>query len=650
VSLEKARGQKFDGGWADYTPPAPRQPGVTVFDDIDLCGVFLVGQFADAAVWDARADHALLPSPSGHWMGFRRGVRDGDHYKFWVNGAGTAGFKRDPYARELSSNPPYPHCNCIVRNPDAYRWRATNWRPPDFSDLILYQLHVGTFAAANAGVAGSFLDVIGQLGYLRDLGITALQLLPVVEFASPRSLGYDGSDIFSPEMDYTLEGAAAHAYLAAVSDALTRAGAAPTSAAEIEVPINQLKLLVDLCHLNGIAVLLDVVYNHAGYQIRGQDESLYFLDRAGGTHPDDSLYFMDRDHTGPVFAFWKSEVRQFLIDNADFFVREYRVDGLRLDHTGVIDREAVGAGWLFLQHCTSTVRATNPRVCQTAEHWPRNAFVTESPNSGGAGFDATWNDGVRESVRSAVAAASQGESGQIDLDWIARELPSPGFREGWRAVNCLESHDEVYRDRNPRVARLADPSNSRSWYGRSRARLATALLMVAPGMPMLFMGQEILEDKNWSDDPDHHPDTLVWWEGLRSGEKPMVDMHRCVRELIGLRRSLDALRYGFTRIVHVDHSGRVLALHRWIEGRGADVIAVACLREQAHFGYRIGLPQPGAWREVFNSDVYDNWVNPQVVGNGGVIESSAIPWNGFAQSAEIAVPPNALVVLVPTAR
>jgi 1,4-alpha-glucan branching enzyme len=162
---------------------------------------------------------------------------------------------------------------------------------------------------------------------------------------------------------------------------------------------------------------------------------------------------------------------------------------------------------------------------------------------------------------------------------------------------------------------------------------------------MLFMGQEILEDKNWSDDPTHHPDTLIWWDGLTRGEKPMVDMHRCVRDLIGLRRSLDALRQGSARVFHVDAPGRVIAFHRWLEGRGQDVVVVASLRDQTHYGYRLGLPRAGVWREAFNTDVYDNWVNPQVAGNGGDIRTSSTPCHGFGESAVIVIPANSVIVL-----
>lgn len=635
VSCSTPMGATLIGGGATFRVWAPRARDV-----------YLVGEFAGKPVWQARADHRLFRDEGGYWGGFRGGVRDGDAYKFWVVGEGSAGYKRDPYARELGSDPPYPNCNCIVRAPDRYAWRSDPWRPPDFSDLVLYQLHVGTFGGQDpARRVGTFLDLTTRLDYLRDLGVNGMQLLPIVEFASPRSLGYDGSDLFSPEMDYTLEGEDARAYLDAVNAQFAHFGKPGVSAAEIETPINQIKILVDLCHLSGIAVFLDVVYNHAGYQIRGQDESIWFFDRAAGTGADDSLYFIDRDHTGPVFAYWKPEVRQFLIDNACFFAQEYHVDGLRYDQTSVIDIEARGSGWLFLRHCTETVRAHHPSTCQVAEYWPRNPFVTEATQAGGGGFDATWNDGLREAARNAIAAAANGSGAHIDLDAVARELMNPGFRDPWRAVNYVESHDEVYRGREPRVARLADGSDPRSWYARSRARVATALVLTAPGIPMLFMGQEILEDKAWSDDPTHHPETLVWWKGLEQGDRSMVDFHRCVRELIALRRNRQVLRQGLARVFHVDRSNRVLAFHRWLEGRGLDVVVVLSLAEQTRRGYRLGLPREGQWREVFNTDVYDHWVNPLVAGNGVEIWTASIPLHGLAQSAELVVPANSVFVL-----
>src|SRR5262249_24554964 len=158
----------------------------------------------------------------------------------------------------------------------------------------------------------------------------------------------------------------------------------------------------------------------------------------------------------------------------------------------------------------------------------------------GAGFDATWNDGIRDSVRAALASASAGATAPVSMQAIADALTDAALGSRWRAVQALENHDIVYQGRAPRIARLADGSNARSWYARSRSRLALGLLLTGPGIPLMFMGQEILEDKPWSDTPS--PDTAIWWAGLDGGDKAMSDFLRFTRELVGLRRQYPALR------------------------------------------------------------------------------------------------------------
>src|SRR5262249_574693 len=152
------------------------------------------------------------------------------------------------------------------------------------------------------------------LDYLVALGINAVLLLPVVEYASPRSLGYEGSDIFSPEMDYAVPDDRIADYLPLVNGLRRRVGLPDLAKPDLLAHGDQLKAVVELFHLRGIAVLFDVVYNHAGGQIKGQPESLWFFDLARGRDDNDSLYFTTQDHTGPVWAIWKQEVRQFLID------------------------------------------------------------------------------------------------------------------------------------------------------------------------------------------------------------------------------------------------------------------------------------------------------------------------------------------------
>jgi 1,4-alpha-glucan branching enzyme len=606
--------------------------------------VHVLGCFDGEDDWSPHDGNGLQRGPADHWTGFRPGVTDGDHYEFWVTGRGSAGRKRDPYARELSSTPPYPLADCIVRDPSSYPWHDRDWRAPAFNDLVVYQLHVGTFRGPDLRRrVATFLDVIDHLDYLVDLGVNAIEPLPIGEFAGPRSRGYGGIDLFSPEMDYTLEGAEVDPYLPRVNARLARHGQPPLTPAQLRVPINQLKALIDLCHLAGIAVIFDVVYNHAGSEIRGLDEGLWFFDRADGADPNRSQYFTGQDWTGPVFAFGKPEVRQFLIDNAIFFIDEYHVDGFRYDETSVIDHMS-DAGWGLLQDCTATGRFREPGAIHIAEYWGVNPYVVRPASEGGAGFDATWNDRLRESVRGAVADAARGRDAAVNLHAVAAALDNGDFPARWKAVECIESHDEVYQGREARIAAIAGGNGTRSWYARSRARVATGLLLTAPGIPMLFMGQEILEDKPWSDNPEFFRDTLIWWEGLAQ-DKAMADHHRFTRELVALRRRHPALRGEGLRIISVDAHNRVLAFQRWVEGIGRDVVVVASLNESTLHGYRLGLPRAGYWRESFNSDVYDGWVNPNVAGNGGGVHADARPMHGLAASAALVIPANSVLVL-----
>ena len=230
-------------------------------------------------------DEAFQPSPAtklqpldnGHWAGFVPGARVGDHYRFYLVGRPQP-YVRDPYARELEFHG-WPDVDCIIRDPSSYPWHDTGFRTPWFHEAIIYQLHFGTWYARDAqgrddrpNRIARFLDAVEQIPYLSGLGITFVQPLPVTEFNSvpnpfdptPRSLGYNGTDLFSPEMDYGVEPADLPRYLQTVNRLLADRGRPPLSLSDLEPHVNQLKVFVDLCHLYGMAVIFDVVYNHAG--------------------------------------------------------------------------------------------------------------------------------------------------------------------------------------------------------------------------------------------------------------------------------------------------------------------------------------------------------------------------------------------------
>jgi 1,4-alpha-glucan branching enzyme len=641
IQASTPMGAELVGGGATFRLWAPGAKEIyVIFHDFD----------AQAEKNDA---HLLVRDSNGYWAGFFPDVKDGTPYRFWVVGHGGEGFKRDPYARELAMQG-YPDCNCIVRDPHSYPWRDQGFRPPAFNDLIVYQFHIGVFYAKNeqgkdirAGRVSKYLDALDRIPYLADLGINAIMPLPFVEFQGENSLGYNGTDIFSPEMDYAVESADLDPYLRKVNQLLAQKNRAPLRKEQLVGQINQMKAFIDIAHLYGIAVIADVVYNHAGGGF--DDQSIHFLDRPASTDNKDSLYFLASGHAGGlVFAFWKREVRQFLIDNAKMFLNEYHIDGFRYDQVTVMDEHG---GWFFCQDLNNTLKFIKPGAVNLAEYWGNERWrgVVNPPH--GMGFDAGYDDRLRDRVRSVVAQAAAGRDAPVSLNGLRDALYPPfGFPVAWKAFQCIENHDlldnnHTGNDKQPRIAALGDATHPRSWYARSRARVATGLLMTAPGIPMIFMGQEFLEDKYWTDNP-HAANLMIWWEGLEGKDKAMSDHHRFTRDLLWLRRNQPALCGEGINVFHVHNDNRVIAFHRWLPGIGRDIVVVVSLNEGTFYdhSYRLGFPGAGHWNEVFNSDIYDNFFNPVSQGNPGGINAAGPAMHDLPGSAGITLPANSILV------
>jgi len=416
--------------------------------------VYLNGTFSSGiSSWVSNTNPApdgnflLTKDGSGYWTGFLANVADGDQYKYYVVGqpGGTTGYKRDPYARELTASATFPFgVNCIVRSPTSYTWHDQSFVTPDYSNLIIYQIHIGVYAPAAFPNNGTFLDVITKIPYLVALGINLLQPLPVTECKETPDMGYDGADLFSPDSVYTVYDATAlSGYLATINGLLAAKGFSPLTLSQINGGPNQLKVMVDLCHAYGIAVAFDVVYNHAG-GFMGDDESIYFWDREANTSDNNnSLYFTNVGVVGGLsFALWKQEVCQFLIDNASFFINEYHVDAFRYDEISLLLQANNGSGWTFCQNLTNTLRYLKDRLLQNAEYWPgeysaSRQSILQPASQGGAGFDTVQHDALRLAVRGAIQASSYGQSSSVNMGAIGSSLYPPGRGTPCRVLRIM---------------------------------------------------------------------------------------------------------------------------------------------------------------------------------------------------------------------
>ena len=394
--------------------------------------------------------------------------------------------------------------------------------------------------------------------------------------------------------------------------------------------------------------MLDVVYNHAG-GFEGDDEGLYFWDRqADPGNNDNSLYFIDRGMAGGLsFALWKHEVRQFLIDNASFWLGEYHVDGFRYDEVSALLANNETAGWGFCQDLTGTARFIKSRALQNAEYWPSEygAAVTSivaPTGQGGAGFDVVQHDALRNAVRAAVAAASGGAGSAVDMGAIGESLSAQGLPYAWSVVPCVENHDVVLAGAAAAnsaaggplrfaVVLRAEPVEGRHGPPARRARHPAALH--GPGVS----GGQTLGHRS-----GRRQSAVLGGSRRRTKPWPISCASRRTSSGCAGKSQPSAGRAStsFTFTTRTASSRSIAGF----EGVGRDVVVVASFNDAPFFEYALGFPSGGRWVELLNSDVYDNWVNPLAVGNGGAVAAAGGPLHGLPSSAAITIPPRAILV------
>ena len=524
-------------------------------------GVAVVGTFNN---WD-KAKHPLTrENDEGYWYADVPGAAVGAEYRFILQTAVGELSKIDPYAREVTNSVG----NGVVHDPN-FDWGEEYLPTPAWNEWVIYELHVGTFndTTPHDDRPATFMDVVHKFDHLKKLGVNCLQVMPVAEFAGDRSWGYNPAHMFAVESSY----------------------GGPKA----------FKEFVREAHRNGFAVILDVVYNHFG----PSDLDLWRFDGWSENDGGGIYFYQDWRKETPWGStrpdYGRPEVRQFIRDNALMWVEDYHIDGLRMDMTLYIrsvraDGEPnLPDGWTLLQWINGEIREKHPNTLTVAEDLQHNDWVTKRVGEGGAGYGAQWDDQFVHPIREAVIAP---EDEQRSMTAVSHALTMRYNGDAFQRIIYSESHDEVANGK-ARVVHEIAPGDPKNWFAQKRSTLAAALVFTAPGIPMLFQGQEFLEGE-WFRDT-----VPVDWD--RRGEfKGIV---RLYRDLIKLRLNRGGQSKGLTGqhvyVIRADETAKVIAFHRWMEGGQDDsVVVVANFHRDARTDFRIGFPATGAWKLLLNSD------------------------------------------------
>lgn len=541
---------------------------------VSVGGDFFHSGNLDPVVWQEipMARDAATGEGAAYWSAFVPGTLADSLYKFRISDDSAPAewdspqWKHDPYARDAVS---FTGNSVVIdRNFD---WSGDSFQTPNWNEMVIYELHIGTFGRNAPGEISDFNAAIGRLDYLQSLGINAIEVLPAFDFDTTTSMGYNTALPFAVDNAYG--------------------------------QLQAMKSFIKAAHQHGIAVILDVVYNHFGPD--GLEQTLGNFDGSGPQGMEGIYFYQD----GRLYTPWGSnrpdfgrgEVRVYIRDHAMTCLNDLRADGLRLDSTisirhNVRKFDDLGEnpdGFSMLRYLGEEKRKSLPWKIMIAEDLQNEDAVTRDALFGGIGLDSQWDNWFLGRVRNMMfAPLDEQRAPQQMAEALGKTYNSQG---AFQRVIYTESHDEAY---HARIPSLIAPSDPEGYFARKRVALGATLMLTAPGIPMLFMGQEFLEFQAWNDNLNF---ALDW--GRIDRFAGMVDLHR---RLIQLRRNWDnntrGLRGANTNIFHVNAAG-VIAFHRWDQGGpGDDVVVVANLTNNRWDSYNIGFPRTGTWYLRFNSD------------------------------------------------
>jgi len=579
--------------------------------------VSVVGDFN---AWDGRRNPMRRLAPQGVWELFVPGIGNGEKYKFEIRSmVGGAVFqKTDPFARRLEVP---PLSASVVWEPGPYAWGDRDWMDRRRHEnswldrpMSIYEVHLGSWARGADGERFlSFRELTGRLvPYVHDMGFTHIELLPVMEHPFAGSWGYQVTGFFAPT---------------------SRLGAP-----------EDFKAFVDACHRAGIGVVLDWVPGHF-------PKDQHALARFDGTalyEHEDPRIGEHQDWGTLVFNYGRNEVRSFLLSNALFWLEEFHVDGLRVDAVAsmlYLDYSRSHGQWIpnrfggrenleaidFLRQLNTLTHSEHPGSITAAEEstaWPG---VSRPVHLGGLGFTYKWNMGWMHDMLAYM------RHDPVHRRWAHNHVTFSMLYAYHENFILPFSHDEVVHGKGSMIGKM--PGDS--WQQAANLRALYAYMFGHPGKKLLFMGAEFGQRAEWN-----HDWSLEWQyaEGF-----PHQGIRRLVADLNALYRREPALHQvdfepaGFEWIDCNDNANSVVSFVRRARDPRNFVVVVVNFTPVPREGYTVGVPEPGVYRELLNTD--SELYGGTNMGNAGHVATEPTPAHGHAQCLRLTLPPLSCLVL-----
>ena len=573
--------------------------------------VSVVGDFNG---WDGRVHPMRLLVPSGVWELFIPGLPDGEKYKFEIRTRNGALIKKcDPFGFAFEQP---PGTASVVRDITGYQWNDARWMEDrraarEWIDkpMSIYEVHLGSWARVPE--EGNRPLLYGELAsrlvpYVKELGFTHIELLPVMEHPFSGSWGYQVIGFFAPTSRY----------------------GSP----------EEFKAFVDACHQAGIGVILDWVPGH----FPKDEHGLAYFDGTALFEHADPRQGEHQDWGTLIFNYGRNEVRNFLLSNALFWLEEYHIDGLRVDAVAsmlYLDYSRKEGEWVpnafggrenldaisFLQRLNILTHGEHPGTITAAEEstsWPG---VSRPVHLGGLGFTYKWNMGWMHDM------LEYAHKDPVHRRWSHNTVTFSMLYAFTENFILPFSHDEVVHGKGAMLGKM--PGDV--WQKHAGLRTLLGFMFAHPGKKLLFMGTEFGQWREWN-----HDTSLDWHlldDPMHAGLRRFVQALNWHYHAEACLHEVDFEPAGFRWIDSNDNENSVFSTVRYARDARDYLVTIFNFTPVPREGYRIGVPESGYYREILNSD--SGLFGGSNVGNGGGVWSEPVPSHGFDHSIRLLVPP-----------